>query len=104
MLRTLPERFAYKVAAIGEAKNLETMKLEELIGSLRTFEMELEENKKQRKTTMVFQIEPQQVEKEEGDDLIESMALLTKNFNQVVKKNEQGIKRYLSTQKYNFCL
>ena len=46
MLRTLPERFAYKATAIREANNLETMKLEELIGSLRTFEMELEENKK----------------------------------------------------------
>ena len=46
VLRTLPKRFAYKAAAIGEAKNLETMKLEELVGSLRTFEMELKENKK----------------------------------------------------------
>ena len=41
-----PKRFAFKVAAIGEAKNLETMKLEELIGSLRTFEIELDEDKK----------------------------------------------------------
>ena len=29
VLRTLPERFAYKVVTIGETKNLETMKLEE---------------------------------------------------------------------------
>ena len=57
------------------------MKLEELIGPLRTFEMELDENKKQRKRTVAFQVEPQQVEEEEGDDLAESMALLTKNFN-----------------------
>ena len=34
VLRTLLERFAYKFATIGEAKNLETMKLEELIGSI----------------------------------------------------------------------
>ena len=40
VLRTLPERFTYKVVAIREEKNLETMKLEELIGSLHTFEME----------------------------------------------------------------
>ena len=46
VLRTLLERFAYKAAAIGEAKNLETMKLEELIGSLHIFEMELNEDKK----------------------------------------------------------
>ena len=46
VLRTLLERFAYKSASIGEAKNFETMKLKELIGSLRTFEMELKEDKK----------------------------------------------------------
>ena len=54
VLRKLPERFAYKAATIGEATNLETMKLEELIGSLRTFEMELDEDKKQRKRTVAF--------------------------------------------------
>ena len=41
VLRMLPLRFSYKAAAIEEAKNLETMKLEELIGSLHTFEMQL---------------------------------------------------------------
>ena len=73
MLRTLLERFAYKVASIGEVKNFETMKLKELIGSLRTFEMELKDDKKQRKRTVAFQVEPQQVEEKEGDDLVESM-------------------------------
>ena len=64
------------------------MKLEELISSLRTFEIELEEDKKQRKRTVAFHVEPQQVEEEEeeGDDMAKSMALLTKNFNQVAKK------------------
>ena len=65
---------------IGEAKNLETMKLEELIESLRTFDMELEEDKKLRKKIVAFQVEPQQPEGEEGDDLAESMVLLTKSF------------------------
>ena len=45
MLRTLLEIFAYKAASIGEVKNFETMKLKELIGSLRTFEMELKEER-----------------------------------------------------------
>ena len=54
VLRTLPKRFSYKAATIGEVKNLETMKLEELIGSLYTFELELEEDNKQRKRTVTF--------------------------------------------------
>ena len=92
VLRTLLERFTYKAASIGEAKNFETMKLKELIGSLRTFEMELKEDKKQRKRTVAFQVELQQLEEEEGDDLVESMALLTKNFNQVARKMNKRLK------------
>ena len=44
-MRSLPKRFSYKVTTIKEAKNIITMKLEELMGSLRTFEMYLEEEK-----------------------------------------------------------
>jgi len=47
-LRSLPQRFAYKVTAIEEAKNIETMRLDELMGSLRTFEMHLSQNKKEK--------------------------------------------------------
>ena len=67
------------------------MKLEELIGSLR-FEMELEGDKKLRRKMVAFQVEPQLTKSEEGDDLAESMALLTKNFNQVARKRNKRIK------------
>ena len=92
MLRTLPESFTNNATAIREANNLETMKIEELIGSFCTLEMELEEDKKQRKRTMAFHVEPQQVEEEEGDDLAKSMALMTKNFNQVARKMNKRLK------------
>lgn len=49
MPRSLPWWFAYKVTTIGEAKNIKTMKLEELVGSLKAFKMELEENKRETK-------------------------------------------------------
>ena len=45
VLRSLPKRFAYKVTAINKAKNIKTMKLEELVGSLRTFKMYIEDEK-----------------------------------------------------------
>ena len=47
-LRSLPERFAYKVAAIEEAKDVDSMKLDELMGSLRTFELKFKKDKKQK--------------------------------------------------------
>jgi hypothetical protein len=41
ILRSLPERFRIKVATIEESKDLEEMKIEELVGSLRTYEYSL---------------------------------------------------------------
>ncbi|MCI34724.1 gag-pol polyprotein [Trifolium medium] len=38
-LRSLPKRFNMKVTAIEEAQDLSTIKVDELIGSLQTFEM-----------------------------------------------------------------
>ena len=38
-LRSLPERFAYKVIAIEKARDLNTMSLKKLMGSLQTFEL-----------------------------------------------------------------
>ena len=44
-LRSLLKRFAYKFTAIKEAKDIQKMKLEELMGSPRTFKMNLEKEK-----------------------------------------------------------
>ncbi|MCH98533.1 gag-pol polyprotein, partial [Trifolium medium] len=41
ILRSLPERFDMKVVAIEEAQNLSTLTMDELIGSLQTFELGL---------------------------------------------------------------
>ena len=39
IFRSLPDRFQSKITAIEEVKNLDTLKVEELMGSLRTFEL-----------------------------------------------------------------
>ena len=81
-LRSLPKRFAYKVTAIEEAKDVQKMKLEELIGSLRTFEMNLQEGKKEKKNIgIAFQADTV-----EATDFEESMVLLSKNLNEAVKR------------------
>ncbi|KAK2356863.1 gag-protease polyprotein [Trifolium repens] len=43
ILRSLPKRFNIKVSAIEESQDLSTMKVDELIGSLQTFEMAINE-------------------------------------------------------------
>jgi len=41
ILRPFPERFRIKVTTIEESKDLEEMKIEELVGSLQTYELSL---------------------------------------------------------------
>jgi hypothetical protein len=48
ILRSLPKRFSMKVTAIEESQDLSTMKVDELIGSLQTFEMTFEIDLKRR--------------------------------------------------------
>jgi hypothetical protein len=41
ILRSLPEGFRIKVTSIEESKNLDSMKIEEFVGSLQTYEYSL---------------------------------------------------------------
>jgi hypothetical protein len=43
ILRSLPKRFDMKVTAIEEAQDIANMKVDELVGSLQTFEMSINE-------------------------------------------------------------
>ena len=67
------------------------------MGSLRTFEMNLEEEKGDKKSKgIAFQAESRDEQAEEhgeDDDTAETMALMSKNFNKVLKrfnKNNKG--------------
>ncbi|KAL5540271.1 hypothetical protein UlMin_046312 [Ulmus minor] len=57
ILRSLPHRFQGKVIAIEESKNVDKIRLEELIGSLETFEMGLGEDKKEKVKNIAFKSE-----------------------------------------------
>jgi hypothetical protein len=46
IIRSLLEHFGIKVTTIGESKDLEEMKIEELVGSLQTYELSLPSVKK----------------------------------------------------------
>ncbi|XP_019158013.1 PREDICTED: uncharacterized protein LOC109154740 [Ipomoea nil] len=87
VLRSLPERFLMKVTAIQESTNLDTYKLSDLMGNLQTYELEM----LQRKPNMSSKgIALQTTQSTDSDDdtqnIEETIALLTKNFNKVVKK------------------
>ena len=105
-LRSLWKRFVYKVTAIEEAKDVRTMKLEELMRSLCTFEMNLEEEKGDKKPKWImFQVESHVEETYwiyDDDDLAESIAKIIKRLNKIYRsgsrsKNPRGVSTSVPT-------
>jgi hypothetical protein len=81
ILRSFPERFRIKVMTIEESKDLEEMKIEELVGSLQTYELFLPPVKKLK--TIALKASKKKVEASSGDDSEEEekvVAMLAKNF------------------------
>lgn len=68
ILRSLPKRFDIKVTSIDEAQDLSSIKVDELIGSLRTIKMSINERseKKNKGITFVSNNEESQVDIEEN--------------------------------------
>jgi hypothetical protein len=88
----LPERFRIKVTTIEESKDLEEMKIEELVGSLRTYEyslppvrklktISLKASKASKKKTRVSYDEDSDID----EDAVE---MLAKNFERFMKNNK----------------
>lgn len=94
VLRTLPERFNIKVCAIEEAKDTSTISLDDWTSSLRTFEMNMDLQKKVKGKTISLQVSDDsyndllQISHEVNElDLGEdSMALITKTFGDYLKR------------------
>ncbi|XP_073051218.1 uncharacterized protein [Primulina eburnea] len=88
VFRSLPERFNIKICAIDEANDTSNMSLEDLISSLRTFEMNLDMQKKDKGKTIALQAtndfnnELLQISQEvNNSDLCEdSISFITKKF------------------------
>src|SRR4051812_1270490 len=54
ILRSLPKRFDMKVTTIEEAQDISNMKLDELIGSLQTFELSICESVEKKNNSIAF--------------------------------------------------
>jgi hypothetical protein len=85
----LPERFRIKVTTIEESKDLEEMKIEELVGSLQTYELSLPPIKKLK--TIALKASKKKVEASSGDDSEEeekAVAMLAKNFRRLMRATD----------------
>jgi hypothetical protein len=100
ILRSLPKRFKIKVTTIEESKDLEEMKIEELVGSLPTYELSLLPVKKLK--TIALKASKKKVEASSGDDSKEeekAVAMLAKNFRRLMKDDRFRKKFYEKMKK-----
>jgi len=99
ILRSLPERFIITVTTTEESKDLEYMKIEELVGSLQTYELSRPPVKKVKSIALKASKKKARVSFEEGSNNEEDVvAILTKNFWRLTK-NDKFKKKFSKRQK-----
>ena len=104
ILRSLLESFHSKMTAIEESKDLDEIKVQELIGSLQTYELSLPNQKKSKSLTLKTINERVEAHGSLDEDIVEmDVAYLVKNFRKFIKfKNSEkfGDKRkFMSSEK-----
>ena len=102
ILRSLPSKWHTKVTAIQEAKDLTKLPMEDLIGSLMAYEINLE-NKQQKVKTKKKSIalkatnkEEEEVEEEKQSEEDEDLALITRKFNKFMRGERFRGRRFTS--------
>ena len=82
-MRSLSNRFSSKVIAIEEAKDLDSMTVKDLMGSLHAFDMTLNQRKREKSIALKIVHGEEDSSEEDNDD---ELALLMKNFKKFLKK------------------
>ena len=91
ILRSLSENFHAKVTAIEESKDLNDIKVQELIGSLQTYKLSLPNQRKSKSLALKTVNERVDVHDSSNDDATETdVAYLTKNFRKFLKLKNSG--------------
>ncbi|XP_075515429.1 uncharacterized protein LOC142550075 [Primulina tabacum] len=106
VLRSLPERFNIKIGAIDESKDTSTLNMEDLISSLRTFEMNLDLQKRYTGKAVALQTTDDSMnsliqEAKDSDLGEESISLITKKFGDYLKRMRDK-KKIVSTSRPQF--
>jgi hypothetical protein len=90
ILRSLLKRFRIKVTTIEESKDLELMKIEELVGSLQTYEYSQPPVLKAKAISLKASKKKSRVSSNEDSDNKEedAIAMHTKNFGRLTKNDK----------------
>ena len=91
ILRSLPEIFHDKVTVIEESKDLDEIKVQELIGSLQTYELSLPTQRKSKSLALKTINERVEAHDSSDEDVVEKdAAYLAKNFRKFLKFKNSG--------------
>jgi hypothetical protein len=93
ILRSLPESFRIKVTTIEESKDLEEMKIEELVGSLQTYELSFPPVKKMKTIALKASKKKVKISSEEAKDEEKAVVMLAKIFGRLMR-NEWFKKKF----------
>ena len=83
-MRSLPESFRAKIIAIEESKDLDEIKIQELFGSLQTYELGLHSHKSS-KSLALKTINERTGDSSNEDDVEKEVAYFVKNFQKFPK-------------------
>src|ERR1044072_4154436 len=90
ILRAFPRKFSMKVIVIEEAQDISCMQVDELIGSLQTYEMTFNDkpDKKNKCVSFVSNTEEDddQSEMDTRENFLEALDLLGRKFNKALKR------------------
>lgn len=86
---SLPKKFDMKVLAIEEAQDLSNTKVDELIGYLKTFEMEINDRTEKKKKKECAFVSNTEEDEDQGESLSDSIALVGIKFNKALRRMEK---------------
>ena len=89
ILRSLPESFQAKVTTIEESKHLDEIKIQELVGSLQTYELGLPSHKSSKSLTLKT-INERTGDSSDEEDVEKEVVFLAKNFRNFLKMKNNG--------------
>ncbi|GAU24655.1 hypothetical protein TSUD_322630 [Trifolium subterraneum] len=94
ILRSLTKKFDMKVIAMEEAQDISTMRVDELIGSLQTYESSVNERIERKNKSIAFVSnaaeEDEEDEQDSGESFSEAIVMLGRQFNKVLRKADKN--------------
>ena len=101
ILRSLTKNFILKVIAITESKDVDSIPVDELVGSLQSYELDLPKNSKS-KSMALKSVNDVKVGGFDDELSATEIAYLAKNFRNFLKNNNRKVRGANTTEPRNF--